>query len=268
MLRQCTRCPRPDAQRGNKGFTVVDLLAVIFTLILLLVVLLPATGAVGDSARRALCLNNLQRLGAAQTMYPAENRDYMALPNWDSGQTTVAGWLYTSISNSLPDPGPGGPYESSPVVAYSTGSWFQYVGDPKAYLCPADIQSRTYAATNTAHRAERLSSYIMNGSVCGFSTSPRSYKITDVWNSGCWLLWGPDENAVGFGNPGIFAFNDGSVFPNVSEGLIEQLHTVSGGEILTVGGGVQFVSTQRFKREQALSVKNLAWWNPGTTSGH
>ncbi len=31
-----------------------------------------------------------------------------------------------------------------------------------------------------------------------------------------------------------FAFNDGSVFPNTSEGLIGQLHTAVGGQILTV----------------------------------
>lgn len=252
----------------KEAFTLVELAAVLFTLALLASVLFTASGAGGDVARRAVCFNNLKQLGAAGAMYPAENRDMMALPNWDSGQTLGPGWLYTSITNALPDPGPGGAYESNPLAAYSTGTWFQYVRDPKAYLCPVDIQSRYYTTKTAGHRAERLSSYIMNGSVCGFATGTRSCKITDVWSPACWLVWGPDENAAGLSNPGIFAFNDGSVFPNASEGLIEQLHTLSGGLALTVAGGVQFVSTQKFRKESSLSVKNLAWWNPATATGH
>ena len=123
-----------------------------------------------------------------------------------------------------------------------------------------DIQSQTYTATNSTHRAERLSSYIMNGAVCGYNSTPNSMRITSVWSASCYLVWGPDENALGLGNPGAFAFNDGSVFPNTSEGLIEQLHTQMGGQILTVGGGVQSVSVQRFKKESAGSGKTLTWW--------
>ena len=50
--------------------------------------------------------------------------------------------------------------------------------------------------------------------------------------------------------------------------LIEQLHTLAGGEVLTVGGAVQFVSVQRYTKESNSSSKSLAWWSPFSSNGH
>ncbi len=261
------RTTLPHRRTAQAGFTLLELAAVILVLFLLGCVLFSAAAMSGDGGKRAVCYNNLRQLGMASVMYANENRDYLPPPNWDGGSTTApAGWLYTVTGGSIPDPGPGGAYATNPVAAYATGLWFSYVRDPRVYLCPVDIESKTYTATNSAqHRAERLSSYIMNGAVCGYANigTARSCKVTDAWSSSCYLVWGPDESIIG-----AFAFNDGSVFPNASEGLIERLHTPTGGQILTVAGNVQFVTVQKSRTEATASGKSLAWWSPFSGNGH
>jgi hypothetical protein len=253
----------------NGGFTLIDLAVVILTCALLGCLIAPALARSGAGGKRAVCFNNLRQLGMSMVMYGNDNWDYLAQPNWGSAAGSPPGWLYTVTNGVIPDPGPGGKYSSNPVPAYATGLWFQYARDPRLYLCPVDIESPTYTATSPgAARPERLSSYVMNGAVCGFGSVSRTCKITDVWSPDCYLLWGPDENAAGPHNPGVFAFNDGSNFPTTSEGGLERLHTLVGGEILAVGGAVQFVSLQRFAKESNSSVKSLAWWSPFSGAGH
>ncbi len=46
------------------------------------------------------------------------------------------------------------------------------------------------------------------------------------------------------------------------------MHTVNGGEIVTVGGNVQFVTTQKFNAESAATGESLAWWSPFSANGH
>jgi type II secretory pathway pseudopilin PulG len=259
-----------QAARRTAGFTLIELAVVILTCALLGCWIAPALARSGDGGKRAVCFNNLRQLGMSMVMYGNDNLDYLAQPNWDGGVAgNPPGWLYNVTNSAIPDPGPGGIYSTNPVAAYATGLWFQYSHDPRIYLCPVDAESPTYTATNAgAHRAERLSSYVMNGAVCGYQTAIRTCKITDAWSPDCYLLWGPDENAAGPHNPGLFAFNDGSSFPSTSDMLIEQLHTLGGGEILTVGGAVKFVSVQKFKQESTSSVKSLTWWSPFSAYGH
>ena len=258
---------RPVADAA--GFTRVELAIIVLTCATLVGLILPVLAASGDGGKRIVCFNNLHRLGIAMAMYGNDNRDYLAAPNWDNGAPITPGWLYSSANGVIPDPGPGG--TTNPVAAYSTGLWFQYTRDPKTYLCPVDIESDTYASppgSNT--RLQRLSSYVMNGAVSGFMSGlpGRTYKITEVWNPACYLLWGPDENYYRFGNPGAWSFNDGANYPIASDGLVERLHTPNGGGVLSVDGAVQFVSIQRFSTESGSQTKSLAWWSPFSSSGH
>jgi hypothetical protein len=197
-------------------------------------------------------------------MYGNDNRDFLALPNWDGGApSNPAGWLYF-VSSRIPNPFVA-PWLNNGDSAWQTGLWWKYMPNAKAYLCPVDIQSPSYTENQ---RINELSSYVMNGAVCGYEIASRTCKITDAWNTDCYMLWVPDENALGPGNPGAFAFNDGSNYPNTMEGGLAQMHTLAGGDILTVGGAVQFVSLQRFAKESNSSVKSLAWWSPFSSNGH
>jgi hypothetical protein len=211
-------------------------------------------------------------------MYADDQNDWMAPPGWDGGGMfggrIVPGWLYTSTNGSPPDPGPGGAYENSKNAAYATGLWFQYMPNPKAYLCPVDTRSRTYITKGL--RNNRLSSYVMNGAVCGYGIQPTKYwacKIINVWSPMCYLQWEPDENYI-VGNPPGFEFNDSSNYPDDHEG-IGHLHSHKGGCIVAVGGHVEFITREQFLSQSKLTGvqapgpggKNYLFWSPYSPDG-
>ncbi len=130
-------------------------------------------------------------------------------------------------------------------------------------------------------RANKLSSYVMDGAVCGFGETgmPPSIKITAVWSSVCYFLWEPDDRSIVPGSTvpkGAAEFNDGSNFPDTTQGEgIGLLHNNKGGNILALDGHVQFITQKKFTQEantQAVNAlgtsKTLLWWNPGTVDGH
>ncbi len=257
--------PEKPALR-DAGFTLIELAVVILTCALLGCMVACALARSGDGGKRAVCFNNLRQLGMAMIMYGNDNRDFLAPPNWDGGMAgSPAGWLYLA-SSRIPDPFVA-PWLNNGDSAWQTGLWWKYVPNAKVFLCPVDIQSPTYMSNQ---RNNELASYVMNGAVCGFQSGGinRTCKMSDAWSSDCYMLWVPDENALGPGNPGAFEFNDGSNYPTISEGGIAQLHTLAGGDILTVGGAVQFVSLQRFAKESNSSSNSLAWWSPFSSNGH
>ncbi len=240
---------------GRRGFTLLELMVVVVMLVLLAAFVVPGLARSSDNGSRTVCVNNLRQLGSALLIYGSDNNDLMAYPNWGS---TGSGWLYNTTS-TIPDP-TAPQYATNLAAAYRPGLWFTYVRNPKAYLCPVDAESRYYR-----QRANKLSSYVMNGAVCGYSSFPvRSAKLADIWSPRCYLLWNPDENV---NNVGAFAFNDASSFPDRNEGP-GCLHTPNGTDLLTVGGNVQFVAVQKFRAEQTASGLTLAWWSPFSASGH
>jgi hypothetical protein len=221
-------------------------------------------------------------LGGQQDQCAADNTDWLAWCNWDGGNPGAAGepgWLYDIVNGTIPAPGPGGIYANTPLVAYKTGLWFQYMPNPKSYMCPKDLKSPSYQRPydgTTATRKNRMSTYIMDGSECGFDRNnpPRS-KTTTIWRPMCYLVWEPDENCPP-GNPnGGFDWNDGANYPNSTEGL-GRLHSGNGGIMLALGGHVLFVKVQDFIRDSTTPSgqgpgpggKTYLWWSPYSTDGH
>jgi hypothetical protein len=127
----------------------------------------------------------------------------------------------------------------------------------------------------------------MNGSVCNFeiigTTRAQLYKsakTTSVWSPLCNLMWEPDENALGPGNPGALDFNDSSSFPDVTTGEgIGLLHSRKGGSALTVSGSVAFVTKADWTADSAKPPsgdrgvgpgpggKTFLWWSPWAVDG-
>jgi hypothetical protein len=251
-------------------------------------ILLPILASAKAKAMSTQCRNNQKQMGIAMRMYADDHEDWMAPPGWDNGSgyngngRIFPGWLYTVTKGAIPDPGPGGTYENNKNAAYQTGLWFQYISNPSVYLCPVDIKSRTYVTKGLRHN--RMSSYVMNGAVCGYGDPDHfTCKVVNVWSPMCWLQWEPDENAFGFENPGEYEFNDSANSPTAGSTDrgedIGRLHSKKGGFAVAIDGHVALIT----KREWAQDVstqpghgpgpggRTYLWWNPfsdGSDDGH
>src|SRR5690242_13473584 len=146
----------PENEPPRQGFTLVELLVVIAIIAILAALLLPALSKAKQSSYRVVDLNNLKQLEIAMNLVAMDNHDLMPWPNWASGEqiTCQQGWLYAL------DPTATG----AARFKVQTGSFWPVLGNQKLYFCPSDD-------TNSAlfkMRGQQISSYVMNGAVCGY----------------------------------------------------------------------------------------------------
>jgi type II secretory pathway pseudopilin PulG len=242
------------------------LLVVIAIIAILAALLLPSLTGAKAKASRTACVSNLRNLALAMSMYTHDNSDKMPWCQWynDYGPS----WIYMPKGGQAPDPFKlvnGVLVDNPDAMPYiEQGVYYPYLRSRDVYYCPLDRKEHN----DFLYRIQRVSSYIMNGAVCGFGRYSRpTYKIGQ-FNPAAYVQWEPKVNNEGYPSPkGPYAYNtghDASQIPNDTEGIGNR-HGKGAG-IMGFDARVQWISLLKFNQE-ASSHPGLLWCVPDSKTG-
>ena len=231
---------------------------VIAIIAILAAMLLPALSSAKQKALRIQCSNNCREIGIATHLYVTDNKDKMPYPNWNP--PWVPGWLYDPGAASAVPNLAAAPYNVNPIQAYQGGQDWQYLKDMKLYRCPLDNTN----SPNWRARANKLSTYVQNGAICGFgglAPNGNTY-VQSMFRQDAFMMWEPQDL------PGGYGYNDGSSYPDPAvDGGLGNKHKV-GGIVLNFSGSVMFMKSNAWAIEARDPQKNRLWCNPGSANGH
>ena len=235
--------------RGRaQALTLIELLVVIAIIAILAAMLLPALAKAKQSGYRVVDLNNLKQLGVAMNLVAVDNEDRMPWPNWLSGEidTHQQGWLYAL---DLTASGPA-------KFKVQTGSFWSILASQNLYFCPSDN-------TNSARflmRGQQISSYVMNGAVCGYDRGQNPpLKLSRLRPDGV-AFW---ECANNTDLDNMVLFNDGASSPNENSSARHGKVAIYG----AFDGSARTLLLTTWKEKTFSDTANELWCYPDDLAG-
>jgi type II secretory pathway pseudopilin PulG len=205
------------------AFTIVELLAVIFTLAILAALALPLLAGPTVKDQQIQCLNNVKQLQIAWTCYANDNNGLLAQnlcgasPNWGNPQTGFevqcqpgqpdASWVLGFANNVAPG-------------LLTHGLIYPYMGNMSAYKCPADTSTTTTSNTVTLPApVPTLRTYSLNVYMGGYWPTESGVTPTEFTKLATMAL--PPAMALTFVEENPLYINDGAWVQDIGALAVE-----------------------------------------------
>jgi len=239
----------------RRAFTLVELLVSIAIIAILAAILLPVFATSRNHSSKVTDIDNLKQIVTAVMIYSQDDNDVLPWPNWAAGDVDTngksrPGWLYTYAQ------------KAKPVQARydeQTGLLWSSLHNPKVYLCPMDNPLMVHWSSlqkKDESRRQQVSSYAMNGAVCGYNAVVYpAVRLDRLQPTDC-AFWETDETEPSY-------FNDGANYP--SEGV--SARHLQGAIQAEFGSSVSYIKLTQWYDDVADTNRNRLWCYPGSPDG-